>query len=196
MTGSGQPRVIEAGLRSFICAYETYVEDPLSLGQMVIVREGPAAVLGVVADASSGPDDPTRPLQARGGPGESAAEVMAANPEVRLLLRTHLTVVCCGHAAGELFRPALPPTPPPLLAIVEPAGRGETAAFAADGSFLAMLVASPLCDDSVLAAAIRGAARAFDLSGHEFTVTAGKELARLLRAEPARLASILRGVVS
>jgi hypothetical protein len=190
------PRVIEAGLRSFVCAYETYVEEPLGLGQLVSVREGGVTVLGVVADAASGPDDPTRPLQARGGPGESAADVMAANPEVRLLLRTRLTVVCCGHIEGEAFRSALPPTPPPLLARVERAGNPETVRFAADAAFLAMLVASPLCDDSVIAATIRNAARAFDIGGREFTVTAGKELARLLRAEPARLASILRGVAS
>ena len=57
-----------------------------------------------------------------------------------------------------------------------------------------LLVASPACDDSVIAAAIRLAATAFGPGSYAFTVRAGKELARLLKAEPARLTSIIRGV--
>lgn len=188
------PRVVEAGLRVFQCAYERYVEEPFALGKMVAVREGPWAILGVVADAVSGPEDPTRPLQVRGAPGQTAADVMAENPEIRLLLRTRVTVVSCGHFEGEVARALLPPTPPPLLARVEPATPEETVRIAADGAFIALLVGSPECDDPVIAAAIRAAARAFGPDAHEFTVRAGKELARLLKAEPSRLTSIIRGV--
>ena len=191
---SGQPRVVEAGLRHFVCAYERYEEAPFRLGEIVAVREGTATVLGVVADATSGPEDPSRPLQARGEVGQSAADVMEDEPGLRLLLRTQVTVVCCGHVEGELLRVALPPNPPPLLGLVEPASSAETVRVADGGAFLTLLVASPLCDDSVIAAAIRCAARAFDLGAGEFTVTAGKELARLLKAEPSRLTSILREV--
>lgn len=189
-----QPRVTEAGLRSFVCAYERYTDAPFRLGQLLAVREGPWSSLGVVADTQSGPDDPTRPLQPRGAPGQTADAVMAANPELRLLLRTRVTVVSCGYREGETVRPTLPPAPPPLLGIVEPATAEETVRLAGDGAFLALLTASPLCDDAVLSAAIREAAVAFGSNARDFTVTAGKELARLLKAEPARLATILRGV--
>jgi hypothetical protein len=189
------PRVVEANLRSFICAYDRYEPEPLALGQVVAVREGPAVVFGVVVETMSGPEDPSRPLQAPGGE-MSAAEVFADNPHILPLLRTRLSVVACGHAAGETTLPLLPPSPPPLLALVQAASREETEGLAADGAFLSLLVASPLADDQVIAAAVRSAGRAFDLAVHEFTVTAGKELARLLRAEPARLATILRGVAS
>ena len=191
---SDTPRVVEAGLRSYQCAYEGYCESPFSLGQIVAVREGPWPILGVVADAASGPEDPTRPLQARGGAGQTAADVMAANPEIRLLLRTHVTVVACGYVEGETVRALLPPTPPPLLARVEQATTAETVRLASDGAFIALLVRSPLCDDSVIAAAIRSAARAFEAGSRDFTVRAGKELARLLKAEPSRLTNIIRGV--
>jgi len=192
---SDTPRVIEAGLRSFVCAYEHYAEEPFHLGDMVAVREGAVVVLGVIADAQSGPEDPTRPLQSRGGPGQTAADVMAANPEIRLLLRTRVTVVSCGYFQSETPRAALPPTPPPLLARVEAATVDETIRLADDGAFLALLAsAPPPCDDAVIAASIRGAARAFGGGSHDFTVRAGKELARLLKAEPSRLTSILRGV--
>jgi hypothetical protein len=187
------PRVVEAGLRSFTCAYDRYVESPLRLGQFVAVREGPVTVLGVVADAASGPEDPARPLQPAGGT-HSAAQVFADNPHILPLLRTRVSVVSCGHASGEAVLPLLPPSPPPLLALVQDAVREEVSPLAADGAFLSLLVASPLADDQVIAAAIRFAARAFDLAAHEFTVAAGKELARLLRAEPARLATVLRSV--
>jgi hypothetical protein len=188
------PRVVEAGLRSFVCAYERYQEVPFRLGGMVAVREGTATVLGVVADAVSGPEDPARPLQVRGGPGETAAEVLAGEPGITLLLRTRVTVVSCGHIEGDLARAALPPNPPPLLALVEKATLDETIRLAREGAFLALLVASPLCDDAVIAAAIRSAAAAFAEDAGAFRIAAGKELARLLRAEPARLTSILREV--
>jgi hypothetical protein len=187
------PRVVEASLRTFVCASDRYVDEPLSLGQIVAVREGPAVVFGVVADATSGPEDPSRPLQAAGGT-RTAAEVFADNPHILPLLRTRLSVVSCGHSADETTFPLLPPAPPPLLALVQAATRDEIERLAEGAAFLALLVAAPIADDQVIAAAVRSASRAFDLAAHEFTVTAGKELARLLRAEPARLATILRGV--
>ncbi|MBI2766293.1 MAG: hypothetical protein HYX53_10350 [Chloroflexi bacterium] len=187
------PRVVEAGLRAFACAYERYVEEPFRLGQLVAVREGPWTVIGAVADTASGPDDPSRPLQATGGE-MSAAEVLADNPHIRPLLRTRLTVVSCGYIEGEVARALLPPTPPPLLARVEAASEPETVRITGDGAFLALLVGAPQCDDAVLAATIRSAAAAHGAGAREFTVVAGKELARLLKADSARLASIIRGV--
>ncbi len=188
------PRVVEAGLRDFQCAYEHYVEEPFRLGELIAVREGPCIVFGVVADTQSGAEDPTRPLQSQGDPGHTAAEVMAENPHIRPLLRTRVTVVSCGHIEGETPRATLPPTPPPLLARVERATSAETLRITDHGAFLALLVASPTCDDAVIAAAIRSAAVAYAGGAFDFTVRAGKELARLLKAEPSRLASILRGV--
>jgi len=188
------PRVVEAGLRGFACAYERYLEDPFRLGQFVAVREGPCVVLGVVTDSASGPEDPSRPLQPRGAADQSAADVMTANPEIRLLLRTRVSVVSCGHIEGEAARPTLPPMPPPLLARVEPASAAETVRMASDATFLALLVVAPGCDDAAIAASVRTAAEAFGTGAHEFRVRAGKELARLLRAEPARLTSIMRGI--
>lgn len=191
---SRTPRVVEAALRTFQCAYEGYEEDPFALGAFVVVREGAFPALGVVVDAASGPEDPSRPLQPRGGAHQTAADVLAENQEIRLLLRTRVTVVSCGYVAGEAIRPALPPAPPPLLGLVALADRAEVRRLTEDAAFLALLVASPLCDDAVVAAAIRSGARAFAADERDFLVGAGKELARLLRAEPARLASILRGV--
>lgn len=188
-------RVVESTLRGFVCAYPSYTEAPFTLGQLLVVREGPVAVFGIAADVASGPEDPSRPLQAHGAPGETAASVMADNPEIRMLLRTRVTVATCGYAVDGHPRPHLPPVPAPLLAAAESADEMETMTLVSDGTFLAPLIAAPVCDDAVIAAAIRLAARSFGTESRAFTVRAGKELARLLKAEPARLTSILRGVV-
>ena len=193
--GGDAPRVVEAGPRSFLCAHGRDAEDPLRPRQLVAVREGPWSILGCVVDTESGPEDPGRPLQAPGG-SLTAAEVFAENPHIRPLLRTRVTVVACGYIEGEGAFALLPPAPPPLLARVEGATAAETVRATGDGAFLALLVASALCDDAVLAAVLRGAATAHGAAAGEFTVRAGKELARLLKAEPARLSSILRGVTA
>jgi hypothetical protein len=187
------PRVVEAGLRTFACAYDGYVEDPVALGTMVAVREGPNGIFGIVAEVTSGPEDPTRPLHPVGGP-EPAVDVFARNPHILPLLRTTVVAVTCGHVQGEVAVASLPPHPPPLMALVHEATHSEITRIAADGAFLSLLTGSPLSDDSVVAAAIRCAAPAFDDRRSAFMVAAGKELARLLRAEPARLATILRSV--
>lgn len=195
--GNELPRVVEAALRSFVCAYPQYVEEPFRLGQLVAVREGRFPVFGVVADVASGPEDPTRPLQPPVGAGDrSAAEVFAGEPHVRLLLRTRVTVVSCAYVEGEACRAAPPPLPPPLFALVEESSAPETVAATERGAFLAALVASPLCDDAVISATLRQAALAHGPAARPFVIDAGKELARLMKAEPARLGSILRGVAT
>ena len=192
-----QARVVEASLRSFVCAYGGYVEEPFQLGQMVAVREGAWPVLGVVADVSSGPEDPTRPLQPPVAAGSrSAAELLAGEPHVRLLLRTRVTVVSCAWIEGDLCHAGPSPVPPPLLALVDEATAPETVGATLSGAFLAPLVASSQCDDAVIAAALRLTSEAHGPVARAFVVDAGKELARLLKADPARLGSILRGVAT
>ncbi len=181
-------------MRTFDCAYLRYTSEPFALGQMLAVREGQYFTFGVVAESESGPEDPARPLVPRGMAGQGAASVLANNPEIALLLRTTLTVAVCGHIEREVARPVLPPQPPPLLAEVHAATDDEKMRVAADGAFLVPLLANPAADDAVIAAVIRDVARAADSEARAFTIRAGKELARLLKAEPSRLTSILRMV--
>ena len=187
-------RVVRADVRAFDCAYVRYSSEPFALGQMLVVREGRYLTFGIVTGSESGPDDPSRPLVPRGEPGQSAAAVMSGNPEIELLLRTTLEVAICGHIDREVARPVLPPLPPPLLAEVQAASDEERVRVADDGRFLVPLLANPAADDAVVAAALRDVARAAGPGERPFLVAAGKELARLLKAEPSRLTSILRAV--
>lgn len=191
---SGTCRVVRAGVRAFDCAYARYTSDPFALGRMLAVREGPCAVFGVVVASESGPEDPARPIAPRGEPGQSAAEVLAGNPEIPLLLRTTLAAAVCGHIEREVAHPFPPPRPPPLLAEAHAATDEEKLRVADGGAFLATLLANPAADDAAVAAAIRDVAAAAGPDARAFTVDAGKELARLLKAEPSRLTSILRAV--
>jgi hypothetical protein len=188
-------RVVEASLRRFQCAYDGYVESPFPLGSLIAVEEGVAPIFGVVAEVESGPDDPTRPLSPPSDGGVLTAEaLLRERPHLRPLLRTRVTIVTCGYAEGEVIWSRLPPSPPPLLAMAAQASADQTVRLVSDGGFLSALVASTECDDAVIAAAIRRASIAFELESRDFKIRAGKELARLLKAEPARLASIIRGV--
>ena len=121
---------------------------------------------------------------------------MRDNPEIRLLLRTQLGVVTCGYFNNGVSTAGLPPVPPPLLAAVERATREDVADFVGAGEFLERLVAESVAGDSAIAAAVRSGAEALGNEGDAFKVRAGKELARLLRADPARLGTILRGVAA
>ena len=164
-------RVVSANVRAFECALRPLHERAL--------RPRPDArpcardatlTFGVVTGSESGPDDPSRPLVPRGDPGQSAAAVMAGNPEIEMLLRTTLTVAVCGHFDREVARPSLPPLPPPLLAEVHAATEEEKVRVADDGRFLVPLLASPAADDAVVAAAIRDVARAAGPGGRPFLV--------------------------
>jgi hypothetical protein len=188
--------VIEASLRCFRCAYPRYVEEPVSMGEMVAVREGRCTILGAVASIESGPEDPTRPMQPRGEAGLTAAQVMEANPEIRPLLRTRVHVVICGHAENGRFLAAPPPVPPPLLGEVHRASGEELERAAAGAVFLPLLLGAPDCDDAVAGAVIRAMLGTIPdaAARHAYAVTAGKELARLLRADPSRMATIVRSM--
>ncbi len=187
-------RIVRASVRAFDCAYTRYTSEPFALGQMLAVREGPHVTFGIVTDSESGPDDPSRPLTPRGQPGQTANDVLTSNPEIEYLLRTTLSAAICGHIEREVAHPLHPPTPPPLLAEVHAASESENVRIAAEGRFLVPLLANPAVDDAVVTAAIRGVAHAAGAGERDFLIAAGKELARLLKAEPARLTSILRAV--
>jgi hypothetical protein len=188
-------RVIEANLRTFRCAYARYEDSPVEHGALVAVREGMSTVFGVVSNIESGPQDPTRPLATRDQPGESADQILADNPELRPLLRTCVDIAICGHVRGEACVPSLPPAPPPLFARVEPASDDEIVRLAEGGRFLPLLVHAAGCDDATIAATCRAVMQAMaETERRGFAVVAGKELARILRAEPARLTTIIRSM--
>lgn len=119
---------------------------------------------------------------------------MADNPEIRLLLRTELAVVTCGYFRAGVSLAGLPPVPAPLLGAVERASPEELLELLEGCAFLERLVAEPAAGDAAIAEAIRSGAAVLGSGQSDFRVRAGKELARLLRADPARLGNILRGV--
>jgi len=192
-------QVVKADIAGFTAACLQLHQTP-PLGSLLKVDEG--AIFAVVCNASTESVD-GRPPVARLS-GESDLESYLENhPHLRHLLQTKCEAVVVGHRDGAQIRHYLPSAPAPIFAPVRLCSTEETACFSQELDFLKLLLAAPTNADEMTAACLRRAAAAhgsagggsaFGGDGRAFLVRAGKELARLLGAEPQRLTSILRRV--
>jgi hypothetical protein len=191
---------VEADIAKFTAGWPLLQTPPL--GSLLKVEDGggqtPArlggAIFAVVCNASTESID-GRPPVARLS-GEADLESYLENhPHLRHLLQTKCEAVVVGHQDGAQVHHYLPPSPAPLFAPVRLCSADETARFSRELDFLKLLLASPTHADEMTAACLRRAAAAHPpQADRAFLVRAGKELARLLGAEPQRLTSILRRV--
>lgn len=110
------------------------------------------------------------------------------------LLVTEFRAIIIGHSTGGSIRQFLPPHPPKIHAFVEPCTDSEIRILTARLDFLRTLANfrnAPV--EEVVAACIREANRARG-DDFEFLVSAGKELAGLLKDDYDRLQAIMRRV--
>jgi hypothetical protein len=116
------------------------------------------------------------------------------NPDLPLVLRTTFRALVVGFAEGERLHQFLPPRPPRLHYSVSTCAPGTVRAFTATGlDYLqALLNASEVPVDELLAANLRYTAAQHVNDQGDFLQQAGRELAQLLRADYARLTAILR----
>jgi hypothetical protein len=101
-----------------------------------------------------------------------------------------------GFARDGLVYQHLPPQPPETLDQIVTCTPGEVVAFTREFTFLrTILNAQEAPSDELAAACLRIAAAARPESDHRaFLLGAGRELARLLAADPVRLEGILRRI--
>ena len=110
------------------------------------------------------------------------------------LIPLDVSVLCVGYrdAAGTL-RQALPPQPPISLDAIHICDAAELRAFHAQLDYFRLVLdARDAPADEVIAASIRYAADAMDGDRRTFILACGRELARLLSGDSARLEQILR----
>jgi len=182
-------QVVQADIAGFTAGCPLHQTPPL--GSLLKVADG-GTIFAVVRDARTESVD-GRPPVARLSGETDLESYLEKHPHLRHLLQTTCEAIVVGHQDGAQVRHYLPSAPAPLFAPVRLCSTEETARFSQELDFLKLLLASPTHADEMTAACLRRAAAAH-ADGRAFLVRAGKELARLLGAEPQRLTSILRRV--
>jgi hypothetical protein len=196
---NGQPRligeVVEASTTEFLAqALELDWAPPF--GAFVEVATDDAlTVYGVVAHVQTAGIDPGSRAIMRGHGDVRDERIYEENPDLPLVLRTTFRAVVVGFADRDSLHQFLPPRPPRLhysVFICPPRG---VRTFTDSGlDYLQVLLTAPeVPADELLAANLRYTAQSQNRpNGDEFLQQAGRELALLLRADYARLTSILR----
>lgn len=165
-----------------------------AFGSFVTVDCAPAAVFGLVYRVRTGGLEPGAQAVMRGRSGVRDAAIYRENPDLEAVLRTDFAALIVGFCKDGEVRQYLPPHPPALHWSVYACAQPDVAAFTNQlDYFRAALAVSEVPADELLAANLRQVrkARPFD---HDFNLRAGRDLARLLSRDYARLSAILRRI--
>jgi hypothetical protein len=149
-------------------------------------------VIGLIYDITIEDDPFVRQMVATPDLPEAYVEDQRVNRQVPI----EVSVLAIGYRDGGGFQHALPPQPPITLDRISQCSPAEVLAFTARFDFLRLILDSPDAPaDELLAVSLR---RAADLRPPEdrpfFLREAGKELARLLSRDLARLENLLRRI--
>jgi len=190
-TGTRLGEVVEASSAAFtVQCYDLYGAPALG----ALVRTGKdSPVYGVVRNVVTSPMDPGRRPVARGQNEADEEAVYQSNPQLAALLRTDFQATIVGYpgSIGTGMRYGLPSHPPRIHAFVHVCAPPEVSAFTKDLRFLPLVLAGAATEaDEVVAAFLRQAASA-QADPHEFLITAGRQMARLLSRDLQRLNAIL-----
>jgi hypothetical protein len=207
--GLGEPsligEIVESSTTEFL-AQAVQLDFAPPFGAFVeVAGDDGLSVYGVVAHVQTAGIDPGSRAIMRGHGDVRDERIYAENPDLPLVLRTTFRALVVGFAEGSLLGVAdagrlyqfLPPRPPRLHYSVFTCPPATVQAFASTSlDYLqALLNAAEVPVDELLAANLRYTAATYR-DGGEFLNLAGRELAQLLRADYARLTSILRRCVA
>jgi hypothetical protein len=184
--------IIEASTGEFVAqCYELYHLPPLGS----LVKSGDLPVYGLVYQATTASIEPGRRPLARGQDEVSEAAVYHRNPQLSRLLRSEFRALAVGYGAGDDLRHSLPPVPALIHGFVYLCSPEEVGDFSRSFAFLNILLQSrlPLDAGELIIACLRQMG-AVQEDPHAFLVSAGKELALLLRGNFNQLRAILRGI--
>jgi HAS barrel domain len=163
-----------------------------AFGSLVKADCPPAEVFGLVYRVRTGGIDPGSQAVMRGRSGLRDDAIYRENPDLRAVLRTEFGVLIVGFCEDGELRQYLPPHPPSLHWSVYECQQPDVVTFSEQlDYFRTVLAVTDAPADELLAANLRQVrrARAFD---RDFSLKAGRELARLLTHEYDRLSAILR----
>jgi len=184
-------RVLRSSTAGFAIGCRVLREDVPEFGAFVKVAQGATQITGLIYDVQFVDDPLVRQI--------ISADSMP--PELRLdqsqrLAPIEISVLVVGFVReGQVYQ-HLPPQPPATLDEIKTCSPGEVIAFTQQFTFLrTILNAKDAPADELVAASLRLAARVRPESERRvFLLNAGRELARLLAADPVRMEGILRRI--
>jgi len=183
-------RVLQAGTRSFAIGCAVMQPEIPAFGSFVRA-EGQAsgqAIYGLIYDVSV-EDDPFVRQFIGANPPEEVVRDQRENRQVPIEVK--VLAVGCGN--GESIHHSLPAQPPVTLDWLYQCSDEETRAFTQRFDYFRLVLeAREVPADELLAASLRTAAAARPETEREaFLVDAGRELVRLMAADPTRLEGLL-----
>jgi hypothetical protein len=191
--------VIEASTIGFTAgAYQLLEAPPFGALVRAQARRPDRVVYGLVYEIRTGSKEPGGRAVVRGrtysGRELYDEEIYHEHPDLAEVLQTEFSALTVGFGEGERMYQYLPPHPPPVHYSVYECAAAELLRFSAGSDFFrAVLFASHIPNDELLAAAIRGVARAHP-DARAYLVQAGRELAGLLKDDYDRLSALLRRI--
>lgn len=184
-------RVLRSSTATYTFGYNRVDDDPPPFGALIRADVAAESVYGLVYDVVVHDDPFVRQIVAA---GEQMDETRIQDMRQRRQTPVEITALAVAHSRGETIYQRIPPRPPaalqPIYACAETEVRRALARF---DYFRTVLNNSQCPAEELLAASLRQAARC-QLPGDDqpYLLAAGREIARLLAADPARLEAILR----
>ncbi|MFZ2357992.1 MAG: hypothetical protein WA040_01490 [Anaerolineae bacterium] len=186
-------RVLRASTASFTAGCRTLEDDLPIFGSLVQAeRSDGAAVYGLIYDVRVDDDPFVRQLIAAGDLSEEYVQDQRQRRQVPV--EVNVLVVGGRDKAGQVYH-YLPPQPPATLSWVTVCSSDQVRQFGQRLDFLrTVLDAADAPADELTAASLRHAAAAQgdSVQAQRYLQDAGRELARLLSRDPARLSGILQ----
>ena len=189
-------KVLRANMRTFVFGTRIPESDVPTFGALVQTRNPyrQTKIYGLIYDIALKDDE-------RGMVKLLSVAEEARQEDIEWLrsqmVPLEVSVLCVGYQGpnGQGIRQGLPPQPPIALHGIECCEQEEIAQFTEQLDFFRLVLEAKdiPCSDELLAAIIRQATRSRS-NGHskDFAVGCGRELARLLANDGARLEGLLR----
>jgi hypothetical protein len=190
-------RIVRSSTTRFAVGCESLRSEVPAFGCLVKVRALDHEVYGVIYDVRVEDDPYVRQMAIASHQRPEVIEDQRRNRQVPI----EVAVLVVGYRHRDEIHHRLPPQPPISLDVIHTCDGQELLDFTRRLDYFRLVLENrDLPADELLAANLRRAALARDESlapggpGYAFLLDAGRELARLLAADPPRLDALLRRI--